>query len=365
MKKLYLSVTIAFAASLYQSANAALSTLGIISAGITSIINKKTGTQYHQSRETFFLGNSIHRIDAQHREQPILYLSPEEKTACPNPNALKELFQKNKITVENKWDLDEVPEPVTNEIWETLYKQCMEERKQLKIPYLPKFLVIEPYLSLEQAIKLPEDAQLLLESFLPVQNPNFQELETNYIEKSNLERLFTYAELEATIKKKKLSHIHLPKKILIVKNKKTEEYVDNDIVSELLKNSLKITVISRPPLNNIPSDSWYRLPRIQLQLPQFPKEYSVHIYAEKQHRTNTPLNDDAVKELVELIRETPFDVGYDNIFTDNNGDAIIIDTEFKSDPAFSSITKLLARYPMSKKIAEEIKTIYFSKSVDL
>ncbi len=55
------------------------------------------------------------------------------------------------------------------------------------------------------------------------------------------------------------------------------------------------------------------------------------------------LKNDVHKELVELCKDAPFDVGYDNIFSNLNGDAIIIDTEDKGEDSTNCIQKL-SRY---------------------
>jgi hypothetical protein len=41
-----------------------------------------------------------------------------------------------------------------------------------------------------------------------------------------------------------------------------------------------------------------------------------------------------------LVENAPFDIGFDNIFTNINGDAVIIDTEFKGEPTERCLQKL-------------------------
>jgi hypothetical protein len=66
----------------------------------------------------------------------------------------------------------------------------------------------------------------------------------------------------------------------------------------------------------------------------------LRVLAEEKINEKVPFNVAAQNELKQLINEVPFDVGYDNIFSDKNGDAIIVDTEFKGEGSDRSIKKL-------------------------
>lgn len=71
------------------------------------------------------------------------------------------------------------------------------------------------------------------------------------------------------------------------------------------------------------------------------RRYDFVIFAERQP-WGIGFSRQAMDELAELIKDAPFDIGYDNIFSDHNGDAVIIDTEFKGEQ--DCLGKLIGRY---------------------
>lgn len=179
----------------------------------------------------------------------------------------------------------------------------------------------------------PEELPVLLKkvkstliSFLPSHQIN----EKDFVVKVNnpLGRLFTYAKLDQVIKEKKLSHIHLPRKFLMIKDKNTNTYI-----TDIHKASSIIEETMHPYGDSL----------LRLKLEFDSDRYELHIFAEKKVNAAAPLNDNAYRELEELVKEAPFDVGYDNIFTDALGDAVIIDTEYKGESAESALPKI-SRY---------------------
>ena len=54
------------------------------------------------------------------------------------------------------------------------------------------------------------------------------------------------------------------------------------------------------------------------------RDYALEIYAEKIHNTESKFGEKTCQQLLRLIEVAPFDVGYDNIFRDEEDNAIII-----------------------------------------
>lgn len=188
---------------------------------------------------------------------------------------------------------------------------------------------------LNELPKLLLDAKCILKSFLPATN-EIQSLEWRCRQKTirrknmQLRRLFTYAKLQQVIEEQKLSHVHLPSKFLVVKDKTTGQYVTSECASEILDDAIKAFVF-------IPR-------RLFLRIDYYSTNYELYIFAEEQMRHTTSLSTAAFDDLKKLIEKVPFDVGTDNIFTTSNGDAMIIDTEFKGESVARSIAKLNNRY---------------------
>lgn len=174
------------------------------------------------------------------------------------------------------------------------------------------------------------DAKIILKTLLPKQ-ALYRE---NYFEKSvnRLNRAFTYVMLSKVIEEEKLTHVHLPFKALIVKDKTTDTPLNYHDASVALDKAVHVYV------------NFYS--HVDLSLDYHSDRYKIVIWAEKKKRHNVPFNAMASKELVHLIKKAPFDVGHDNIFADPHGDAVIIDTEFRGEPTDSSIAKL-GRYDIN------------------
>ena len=254
-----------------------------------------------------------------------LHVSKKEPLPS-NISELKELFEKYEI-IPNKNDyLISKPKPWNDRDWKTTLNELSEHnepanRRGLYINEVPEFL---------------HDAKLILGSFIPTES----ELNTlmsdeffaqRFIEKGGLGRLFTYAQLRQVIQKKKLSHIHLPKKLLVVQERHTGKYIAGQAALKILNDIL--TVYTAGPQA-----------KIRINYPW--DEYDFCIFAEWQPRGRVALSKEALDELALLVEDAPFDIGYDNIFSDHNGDAVIIDTESKGAYTEECLAKL-GRYRCS------------------
>lgn len=165
------------------------------------------------------------------------------------------------------------------------------------------------------------NAKSILRSFLVTDSEKLRTLEQTYFKKEGYtHRLFTYAHLQKIIEKNELSHVHLPHKFLAVYNKDTNSYISGEQAFEILNNIITMQLSgTRVQINDTDSE--------------LNSHYGLVIFAQKITKTKTPLNEAAKQELHTLCGEAPFDIGYDNIFSDSNGDAIIIDTEAKGTNA--------------------------------
>ncbi|HEV2601260.1 MAG TPA: hypothetical protein VGT41_03100 [Candidatus Babeliales bacterium] len=194
-----------------------------------------------------------------------------------------------------------------------------KKRMASKIPQDRKYEI-----NINDVPQLLAGARSTIKSFLLTDDKELPSIEQSSIKKGGIRRLFTYAQLERIIKEKKLSHIRLPRKVVVIRDNKTKQYVPAELAPSIIDTA--INAVSVVGYNiGIQKTSW---------------DYDLIIFAHKEKRYNRPLSKQAYDDLVQLISEAPFDVGYDNIFADQNGDAVIIDTEFKGEPADTSIEKL-------------------------
>ncbi len=147
--------------------------------------------------------------------------------------------------------------------YQEIIEQKITEKKWLVEPifFIEKMDQIESLGESEVAIyDIPElltYAKSLIKSFLlgdeelttidknslckyDIGNNSFYEEEQveRYIKKEGLNRLFTYANIKNVLQKKSLSHIHLPRKMLALKNMKTNNYISftkaQEIIDEIL-----------------------------------------------------------------------------------------------------------------------------------
>ena len=241
-----------------------------------------------------------------------------------NPINLKELFEKYNIwtgtVVQNK--------PWLETEWPKAYETLLQ-RSEGKLK--TKSEMVNKEIQINDLQKLLHDAKSILRTFIP--NQDISSATNSFIQKESrlVNRLFTYAKLKQVIDEKQLTHIHLPLKYLVIQDKKSGKYVIGNNASKILDDIIQLRVFYSASvgvsIGEIVNDT-----------------YEIKVFAHRQNY-HKPLSIEAFAELKVLIAEAPFDVGHDNIFTYINGDAVIIDTEFKGEPAKTSITKL-GRYPV-------------------
>lgn len=216
------------------------------------------------------------------------------------------------------------------------------------------------------------DAKTLLKSFLVTddqeliriakQSKEIRDFDFNkpslYIKKWNFNRLFTYAYMQRVIDRKKLSHVHLPRKILAIRGENDDlvvpdgnasraeidnyfknyyYYLSYNKATEFIDKDLKMCLIGTCP------------PTINVDVNGPISSFEYVIFAATQKGSFYRMSPAAYKDLRELCLEAPFDIGYNNIFADpHNGDAIIIDTENKGESSENCISKL-ERYDYTYK----------------
>lgn len=220
----------------------------------------------------------------------------------------------------------------------SVLSEKIEERKimQSRLRVLPTFLQPAPDLvnSLDRMAELLSAAKRVAKSFLLPSNDKIKEIEKNYVMKKNINfnRIFTYAMFEKIIKEKNLIHIKLPHKILMVWDNKTKSYLERNKVAEVIDSSITIGIYE------------FELFYINTNFDKMSKDQEFVLFASKEECEGPGLNKQAMEELRILFQNAPFDVGFDNIFWNKKGDAIIIDTEYKGTPV-RDIDKL-RRYPV-------------------
>lgn len=261
----------------------------------------------------------------------LLVMSTEQLGAIQNPeNELKQLFDATNIVTGAHFLYDRAPyEPWSDKEWNTAFTLLKWRTQERTVEEILKhegglFELTREQIFYKDVPTLLHDAKIILKALLPKQLMNRE----SYVEKPvrRLNRAFTYVTLSKIIEEEKLTHIHVPFKALIVKDKKTGASLNYHDASRVLDDIVHIYV------------NFYR--HVDLSLDSYSDQYKIVMWAEKKKRQNVPFNLAASKELIQLIKKAPFDVGDDNIFADAHGDAVIIDTEFKGEPANSSIAKL-------------------------
>lgn len=175
--------------------------------------------------------------------------------------------------------------------------------------------------SLDELPKLLTTAKSVLKSFLLSDDSKLSSIQEDedYIRKgvvNKFERLYTYTKLQRVIERRKLKHISLPRKMLVIKDYETKKLLPHKEAAQFIDDNLKICVD--------PYDGGFKI--------GFPfylsGRYEPLIYARKQ-KNYGQFSKQTMDELQILCHEAPFDIGYDNIFAQENEDAIIIDTEYK------------------------------------
>ena len=270
---------------------------------------------------------SIDALYRQHGNPCMLYIPQEELSALGNDiHKLKALFENYRIKTGSDSSFFEKNTLWNEKDWQETFDTLTGYARSHKKPFM-----FHP----SELSQLLEDAKSILRSFVSPDTIDPTKMKKDFIEKIGINRLFTYTKLQKVIHDKNLSHIHLPKKILVIKDNETGTYLTGEAASKLLDHMM-LTII-----NNYEA-------QIKIHYLLFDQaRYDFRIFAEKYPLSRTPFSRETLHELVQLVKEAPFDVGYDNIFSDANGDAVIIDTEDKGERAKSSLPKLIMRYAPS------------------
>lgn len=144
-----------------------------------------------------------------------------------------------------------------------------------------------------------------------------------------INRLVTRNAIEKTIVNNNFSRTSVPKKYLMIKNQ-SGRLSRADILS-LVNDHLTFHVLGLEPLT------------IGLEM-ILPEEYTVFVYSQYIKPLRKKFEKDTCLELIELAFKAPFDAANDNIFSDVDGKAIIIDTEYKGESSIQSAQKIYERY---------------------
>ncbi len=204
--------------------------------------------------------------------------------------------------------------------WHNIF-QSLSKASEMRLPNKIDFNNLSQFV---------HDTRSILKSFLPASDQVIILTNQHFLKKNSLGRLITYAELERVINKEHLSHVRLPLKFLIIKDRRTGEYLTGQTAEKLLNAALSIDLYL--------SKKGRIIPVVNYDM----KNYEVYILAQEQHdyKLRIPLQRAALEDLVQLIKQAPFDVGNDNIFSDAQGNAVIIDTEFKGESSANCLPKL-------------------------
>lgn len=232
----------------------------------------------------------------------------------------------------------------SEKIWQKMYQRAdikgpQDFYKKLEIGEIPGLLqdvkyILKSFLSGNEELFAGEEIQSEMWIKRYCVTPHF------IVKPVSLLRLFTYANLERAIREKKLSHVHLPTKILRIYDWETETYLSQKEALRLLDDSIAVAFKATIEASDQGDDSWGDFGLSIGVLGG--RRYEMKIWAHKQ-RDGVALNKLAREELQVLVQKAPFDIGYHNIFTDKQGDAVIIDTEDKGEPAEHCLEKIKSR----------------------
>ena len=176
------------------------------------------------------------------------------------------------------------------------------------------------------------NAKNVIKSFVSSYDKNVHNQGIFVKKNMTLNRLFTYAKLQHVIIEKKLTHVRLPFKIFCIKNARLQEYVSAEDALKIIDNGLQMCLYE---------DFTWSIEFVS-------DVYQAEIFASREKKEGKGLSNAAMEDLTVLCKEAPFDIGYDNIFWDACGNAIIIDTEYK-DAQVRDYVKL-ARYPVDSAL---------------
>ncbi len=238
-------------------------------------------------------------------------------------------------------------QPWTAEEWEVAAKS-IKDRVEGKNSSndLPLCLFMKDCIDLPTLLEKREHAKLFLKSLVP-SHPEFISFLRHPYEQTefgshnefvrnkdarSLNRLFTYGKLRKIINENNLTDVQLPSKFFTVKDKKTNNYLFGEAANAAIDDQIKIFLNST---DNLKAFIGYLRDN---------KKYEFSVVAEEKTPTKNRLNETAREQLIALVKQAPFDMGYDNIFVDDQGRAIIIDTEYHGEGVTGSLKKLELRY---------------------
>ena len=252
-------------------------------------------------------------------------------------NELKKIFENNDIYTA---DIFFRPKPWSPQEWNVAYETFKEAQyKGVYSEYV--------FYTSDELLKLLAKAKKIVKSFLPTDDfspifierndkakfPEYVYMKKRYIKKYGINRLFTYTKLQQVITEENLTHIRLPLKFLLIEDKETGEYVSTEEALQIIDSLFKICVFKNNSCKILPISD----------------RYSLDIFAKKEINKGTGFSKATMEQLFTLCRETPFDIGYRNIFYDTEGDAIIIDTELKGEVPEDCYK--LERYPVDESLS--------------
>ena len=242
-------------------------------------------------------------------------------------NELKNIFENNDIRTGDTFLFDK---QWSTKEWNKAYKYF--KKAQYDEAYITSYKNYNYiFYTLNELLKLLAKAKEVIGSFLPTDDFSFIFKKNNYIEKYGLNRLYTYAKLQQVITEENLTHIRLPLKFLLIEDNETGKYVSTEEALQVIDNTLKICVS----------------PHTECTIRPISNRYSFHIFAKKE-MPNGDFSRATMTQLFILCEKAPFDIGYDNIFSDIKGDAVIIDTEHKREPAYDCYK--LKRYRVNESL---------------
>jgi len=225
------------------------------------------------------------------------------------------------------------------------FKESLLSNKNKDVKASGDFLITPAQLP-----QLLADAKSIIKSFLVTDDKELSQIKQSIVDFREyppfkegqliqkpfaLNRLFTYAKLQQVIKKKNLSHVRLPRKMLPIEDRNTYPYkcLSYEAASKLIDAGLKVYAKSNGCLD------------IKFEFDLFPHSY-LELVAHREKDHQRPLSVEAVHDLEEIFNDIVFDfgdnLGKKNIFSDENGDAVIIDTEYFGTFGSATIADYLA-----------------------
>jgi len=249
-----------------------------------------------------------------------LYINKEDLPS--SYTGLKELFATYNITTYDH------PSKWTDDTWKKAYAIFQDQQTKAPKPYS---------INVREIPSLLETAKAIVKAFLPDDSETPTIINT-FLEKpfryKSLNRLFTYTYLNLVIIKQKLTHITLPRKVILIQNKKTKQYVSKQEAQKIIDDSLKMCVYSNKA---------FVYSEVNGQILFLSDTYELKFFANKELKDESGLSSIAINELTTLCGFAPFDIGGQlgqrNMFRDNDN-AIIIDTEYLGEPSSNACPKL-------------------------